>query len=253
MLLTHLGHTLNNNVREAVGNNKAGEYEKRWWIGKSKVVFWQSWNRSFLLLYRNLETVEIKWFSDGKTLALIWAGIFCGFPFLPFLAHPLGGMLVFPSPASLKPGNPLAAPRWPSWGFYLFQWKLHEALETSEERAGRCLEAGSCGKETNCQLEGKLPLMKRICVVPVLSWKLVSLWPPPYPWGRMGFEVRKPGVLIPLHQVCSLGKTPWKPLAFKVLECHGRTSGLHILICRKGKVHTSHVNFSSQRCDLFNA
>lgn len=193
----------------------------------------------------------LRWKDLGSHLGrnLLWL------PFSPILAHPLRDACFPITCQCLEAWQSTKAARGGLMRFLSLSVETPWGSGTSEERAGRCLEAGSWWKETNCQLEGKLPLDEKNLCGPCVVLKLASLWPPPHPckaecgvWGQKAWG---PYTSF-LYQVCSFKQT-LEPLAFKVLECHvGRISGLTSSYVRKGKC-TPHMYFSSQRCDLFNA
>lgn len=159
--------------------------------------------------------MERPWLSSGQESSV--ASLFSQHPFWPIL----WGMLVFPSPANYqKPGNPGRLPEVALWGFYLFQWKLHEALEhlRKEQEEAWKLEVGERKRTANWK--ASCPLRKGVCMVPVLSWSWLPHGPLLIPVRQnVGFEVRKPGVLIPAFcpRYAVLSK-PWNHLLISSLN-----------------------------------
>lgn len=109
---------------------------------KSKEVSDKLGNRRFLSLRRNLETVGAEMILRTRaTLDVMWAGFYSlfGIPLLAafILKAPITRGTLFP-PLPSKPRYQ------PGWGFSLFQWKLHEALEhlRKEQEEAWKLEVG---------------------------------------------------------------------------------------------------------------
>ena len=119
-------------------------------------------------------------------------------------------------------------PRWPHEVFFMSHERHKKSLSvetpwgsgTSEERAGRGLEAGSWWEETNCQLEGKLPPEEKSLYGPCVVLKLASSWPPPYPceaeygvWGQKAW-----GPHTAFCTRCAALSKPWNHLLLSSLN-----------------------------------